>query len=225
MPVQSRAVFVTGGTGYIGGALLPLLLARGHQVRALTRAASAHRLPDGVEPVIGDALDGNAVTGAVRPGETIVHLVGTPHPNPSKAQEFVQVDLASALASIRAAQETQSPHLVYLSVAQPAPMMHEYVAVRTAAERTITGARLTATFLRPWYVLGPGHRWPYLLLPMYAIASWVPRLRDGSRRLGLVTLRQMVQALIFAIEHPPAPATVRIVDVPAIRAAVIDPRQ
>jgi uncharacterized protein YbjT (DUF2867 family) len=219
MPVHSRAVFVTGGTGYIGGALLPLLLARGHHVRALTRAGSARRLPAGVDAVIGDALDGDSVVRAVRPGETIVHLVGTPHPNPSKTQEFLRVDLAAALASIRAAQESQSPHLIYLSVAQPAPMMHEYIAVRSAAERTIAGAKLTATCLRPWYVLGPGHRWPYLLTPMYAVASVVPSLRDGSRRLGLVTLRQMATALLHAVEQPPAAGSVRIVDVPAIRQA------
>jgi len=73
---------------------------------------------------------------------------------------------------------------------------------------------LTATILRPWYVLGPGHRWPYLLLPGYWLLERLPRTRDAARRLGLVTLDQMVAAILAAIEHPPAGA--RIVEVPQI---------
>jgi hypothetical protein len=66
-------------------------------------------------------------------------------------------------------------------------------------------------------VLGPGHRWPYLLLPGYWLAEHLPATRESARRLGLVTLAQMLAALVFAVEHP---ATgIRVVDVPGIRAA------
>ena len=81
----------------------------------------------------------------------------------------------------------------------------------------IQDRQLNATVLRPWYVLGPGHRWPYALLPFYKLAEWLPFTRDGAHRLGLVTLRQMVLALVEAVEKP-APG-VRIVGVPEIRAA------
>lgn len=219
MAQEPRRVFVTGGTGYIGGKLIPTLLSRGHQVRALTRAGSERKVAPGAIAVTGDALDAASVAAAVQRGETIVHLVGTPHPNPSKAAEFLRVDLASALATVHAAQQVAVPHLVFLSVAQPAPMMHDYVNARAQAERAIAEAKLTASVLRPWYVLGPGHRWPMVLVPLYAIASKVPSLRDGAERMGLVTLAQMVKALVLAVETPPAPGTIRVVDVPAIRAA------
>ena len=57
MSQKTRAVFVTGGTGYIGAALIPSLLSRGHSVRALTRPASSQRLPVGVTPVVGDVRE------------------------------------------------------------------------------------------------------------------------------------------------------------------------
>jgi len=71
----------------------------------------------------------------------------------------------------------------------------------------------------PWHVLGPAYRWPLLLLPLYALLRRIPATR-GADRLGLVTPRQMVAALVQAVEHP-AQGT-RIVDVPAIRAGIPD---
>ena len=65
--------------------------------------------------------------------------------------------------------------LVYVSVAQPVPIMRAHMAVRAAGERMIREAGLTATVLRPWYVLGPGHRWAMILVPLYKIAELVPR--------------------------------------------------
>jgi uncharacterized protein YbjT (DUF2867 family) len=214
-----RTVFVTGGTGYVGRPLVERLVARGHRVRALARPRSAARLPDGAEAVLGDALDARTFADAVAPADTLVHLVGTPHPSPSKAAEFRSVDLASLAASVEAACDAGVRHLVYVSVAHPAPVMRAYVAARIEGERLVRASGLAATVLRPWYVLGPGHRWPLALVPLYALAERLPRFRDGARRLGLVTHARMLAALVEAVEHPPPAGAVRALDVPDIRRA------
>ena len=211
-------IFVTGGTGYIGKELIPELVARGHRVRALARPASISSVPAGATPIVGDALDPATFAGALDDKTTLVHLVGTPHPNPSKASEFERVDLASIRASVEAARRASIAHLVYVSVAHPAPVMHAYIAARIAGEAAVVGSGLRATILRPWYVVGPGHWWPLMLAPLYAIGEWLPGMRESARRLGLVTLPQMVAALVRAIEEPLA-ERVRYVDVAAIRAA------
>lgn len=215
-------VFVTGGTGYIGQRLVTTLVARGHSIRALVRPASANRLPDKIAAVIGNALDEASFASALSAGDTLVHLVGTPHPSPSKAAEFERVDLASIRASVAAARRASIAHLVYVSVAHPAPAMHAYVAARVAGEVSIADAKLTATILRPWYVIGPGHWWPLALVPFYALGELLPPTREAARRLGLVSIAQMVRALVQAVESPPPPGTRRIVDVPAIRRAQLD---
>src|SRR5262249_44208260 len=103
----------------------------------------------------------------VAPADTFVHLVGVSHPSPSKAPLFRSVDLKSLETAVRAAQSAQVKHFVYISVAHPAPVMKAYIAVREECEQIIRNSGLNASILRPWYVLGPGHRWPYALLPMY----------------------------------------------------------
>jgi uncharacterized protein YbjT (DUF2867 family) len=215
---EPRHAFITGGTGYMGTRLIPALLARGHRVAALVRPGSERKVSAGCEVAIGNALDAASFAGRVAPADTLVHLVGTSHPAPWKAEQFRRVDLASVQAAVEAARMAGVRHFVYLSVAQPAPAMRAYVAVRAECERLIAGAGLAATFVRPWYVLGPGHRWPYALVPIYALLERLPATRDTARRLGLVKLREMVEALVWAVENPAAGR--RIIDVPAIRAAI-----
>jgi len=211
-------ILVTGGTGSIGRNLIPLLLARGHRVRVLTRAESVQRVPAGATSVVGDALSDDSIATALHAGDTLIHLVGTPHPTPSKADQFEKVDLISIRASVNAAQRVKIRHLVYVSVAQPAPIMQAYLWVRSLGEAMIREARLTATIVRPWYVLGPGRRWPKVIMPLYKLAEAIPATRATAERLGLVTIEQFVNAMVSGAENPPASGQ-RIVDVPGIRNA------
>jgi len=218
---DSRRVFITGGTGYIGTALIPILLERGHRLRALVRPGSKAKLPAACEVVSGNALDANSYRQLIRPADTFIHLVGVPHPSRAKAAEFRAIDLVSAREAIDACAELGVHHFVYLSVAHPAPMMmKDYIAVRAECERMIQERHLNSTILRPWYVLGPEHCWPYALLPFYKVCEWLPFTRAAALRLGLVTLDQLILALVEAVESPVQGA--RIVGVPEIRSAQIN---
>ena len=209
---------MTGGTGYLGRELIPQLLKRGHEVRALVREGSESKLPAGCVAVNGNALDKETFSTKIAPAETFVQLVGVPRPSPAKAKQFREIDLVSIRASVPAAVEAGIRHFVYLSVAQPAPIMKAYQEVRREGEQLIRESGLHATILRPWYVLGPGHRWPYLLLPIYKAMELFPSTRESAQRLGLVTLAQMTKALLNAIETDGD--GLRIYDVPRIREAL-----
>ena len=200
-------VFITGATGYIGSALIPALLRRGHGVTALVRSGSESRLPRGVHVVTGNVLEEDSLKAALGDCDTWVQLVGVPHPSPWKANLFRAVDLRAVTASLEALRGSNIRHYVYMSVARPTPTMKAYAEIRAEAEERITALSKTenfaATFLHPFYVLGPGHRWPYALIPLYWLLEKIPFTRQGALRLGLVTREQMVQSLAWAVENPP----------------------
>jgi uncharacterized protein YbjT (DUF2867 family) len=187
-------------------------------VRALIRETSRRRLVAGCEAVVGNVLDSASYAAGVPPADTLVHLVGTPRPSPAKAQQFIDVDLASVRAAIAAAVAAEVRHFIYVSVAQPAPVMKAYLAARSEGEALLRASGLPATVLRPWYVLGPGHRWPHVLLPAYWILERLPATKASARRLGLVTRSQMVRALVGAVANPAS--DMRVVTVEDIRRRV-----
>jgi uncharacterized protein YbjT (DUF2867 family) len=194
----------------MGRNLIMELVRRKYAVQALARHGSEHKLPHGCKVIPGDALDKNSFVLQIPPAETFVQLIGVTHPNPAKKDDFRAVDLGSARAAIDAAREAGIRHFVYVSVAQPAPVMKFYIEVRAEAEKMIRESGMNATILRPWYVLGP-----VLLKPMYWFMERIPAARESAQRLGLVTIEQMVGALVRSIENPAH--GMRILGVPEIR--------
>ena len=187
-------VFVSGGTGYMGKALVKELVAR---------PGSEGKVAAGAEAVSGNALEAESFTERIPPADTFVHLVGTSHPAPWKEREFRAVDLASLGASAGAAASAGVSHFFYVSVAHLALVMKAYIRVRTECEEILASQPFPCTILRAWYVLGPGHWWPVSLKPIYSLLEAIPTTREGARRLGLVSLSQMVPALVWATENPP----------------------
>lgn len=217
-------IFIAGATGYMGRHLIAALGGRGHEIHALVRPGSAGKLPAaaGLSIVEGHALDASTYVTRIPRGSTFVHLVGVAHPSPAKAKEFEAIDLVSIEQAVKAAMTAGVAHFVYVSVAHPAPIMQAYIAVKARGEAMLHASGIPATILRPWYVLGPGHWWPYALVPAYWVLERLPSTRDTARRLGLVTLPQMIAALVNATEHQPS--AIRIIDVPEIGATTLKRR-
>jgi nucleoside-diphosphate-sugar epimerase len=86
--------------------------------------------------------------------------------------------------------------------------MKAYQDVRKEGEEYCLSKKLNCTFIRPWYVLGPGHWWPILLLPFFGIAELIPAWRPKARSKALVTIDQILRALVNAIERKPSPLSI-----------------
>jgi uncharacterized protein YbjT (DUF2867 family) len=211
-----RTIFITGGTGYMGKRLITALLAESFTVKALVRRGSETGLPTGAIPVIADAFDANNFQGEIPAHSIFVQLLGVPHPGPKKKDLFKRIDLASVRASAMAAKHAGVHHFVYVSVAQtPTKIMQDYQQCRATGEGAIINAGLSATFIRPWYVIGPKHYWPLFFLPLFKILEMIPPTSQKAKALRLVYLAQMLKALLFAIKNPVE--GIRIIEIEEIR--------
>jgi len=212
---MARRVFISGGTGYLGRALVQRLVAAGHDVRVLARGGSEGKVAPGAELIRGNALHAATFGQHVAACDTYVHLTGVSHPAPWKGRAFRSIDFASLRASATAAKKGGIAHFIYVSVAQPAPVMKSYIRVRQECEKILAEEGLVSTILRPWYILGPGHWWPAALIPVYKAFGSIGPTRAAAERLGLVKLDQMTGAMRWAVENPPTET--RVLDVPLIR--------
>lgn len=211
-----KTVFLTGGTGYMGSRLIRLLLQRSHEVIVLVRKGSEHKVASGAKAVIADPFDAASFQHLVPSGAVFVQLLGVPHPSPRKKELFYRIDLPSVKASANAAAVAGASHFVYVSVAMTeSRIMKDFQQVRKEGEACVRATGIPCTFIRPWYVLGPGHWWPLLLLPLYGIAALLPAWRQKAKAFGLVTIGQMVRTLLSVIDSEPS--GLRLVEIDGIR--------
>jgi dihydroflavonol-4-reductase len=102
---MATRVLLTGGTGFIGRALLGRLLERGDDVVALARsdAAAAALAARGAAPARGDVLDEEALGAAMRGCELVYHVAGINTLCPPDPIELFHVNVRGAEITVRAA--------------------------------------------------------------------------------------------------------------------------
>jgi uncharacterized protein YbjT (DUF2867 family) len=146
-------MLVTGAGGFVGGALVPELVGRGHRVRAATRHPDRYRGPAGADPRRFD-LDDEASLGPALAGvEVAYYLVH------SMAQQgrFARRDLRHARAFGRAARAAGVDRVVYLSgLGDEGEGLSEHLASRRAVEDALAATGPDLTVLRAAMVLGRG---------------------------------------------------------------------
>ncbi|MFD2781776.1 NAD-dependent epimerase/dehydratase family protein [Novosphingobium pokkalii] len=165
---MERIALVLGVTGGIGGAVARRLVERGWSVRALVRAHSAHRVPQGVSAVIGDAMDGAAVAAAARGATVIVHAVNPPGYRNWNTVVLPMLDNSIAAARVSGAQ-VLLPGTVYNYGPDSLPLIDETApqhavtrkgAIRVEMERRLRAAadagKIRALIVRAGDFFGPG---------------------------------------------------------------------
>jgi uncharacterized protein YbjT (DUF2867 family) len=196
---------VTGATGYIGGRLVPELLAAGHRVRVMTRSRERvrdHPWADQVEIVPADAADGEAVAAACAGTDVVYYLIHALGSGP----EFEATDRRTAEVMARAVRAAGVGRLVYLGALEPeAEQLSPHLRSRTEVASILLASGVPTAVLRAAVVLGSGsasfemlryltERLPVMVTPRWVQSQVQPiAVRDVLRYLvGCATLPSSV---------------------------------
>jgi uncharacterized protein YbjT (DUF2867 family) len=193
-----KKVLVAGASGFIGRALVPALLARGHDVRAAARHVPAGAPP---EPawVACDLLRPETLPAALHGVGCAYYLV---HSLGSAAGDFGQRDRAAASAFVEAAARARLERIVYLGGVAPAGRPSAHLASRLEVGEILRAGPVPALELRASMVIGAGSAsWQIVRdlavrLPAMVLPAW---LRSRSRP---VALGDVIDALCDALDVP-----------------------
>jgi dihydroflavonol-4-reductase len=114
-----KTTFVTGGTGFIGGRLIALLVARGVEVRALARSkAGCEKVKAlGAIPIQGDVTDPASMKEAMRGCEVVFHVAAMYEIGAKYARQMKVVNVDGARNVFETAMAVGVPRIVYTSTA------------------------------------------------------------------------------------------------------------
>jgi uncharacterized protein YbjT (DUF2867 family) len=186
-------VVVTGATGFLGGHVVPLLLDRGHIVKALVRSSSAQQVAVrlGADPLDGNLDDPQSVDHAfgTAGGEALVNLAS--------------LGFGHAPTIVAAAEEAGLNRALFVSTTGiftrlPAPSK----VVRVAAEELIKSSGLDWTIVRPTMIYGtPGDRNMSRLLRFLSRSPVVPLPGGGQGLQQPVHVADLAQAVVYGVER------------------------
>ncbi len=207
---------VTGAGGFLGGALVRALRARGDRVRALVRAAPASPWPASVEELRGDATDPAAVREAVAGCDLVFHLAGVRRG--SDPAEFLRVNAGSTRLLLEACL-ARAPRLARFVLAgslaatgpsrrprredEPLAPVEPYGASKAEAERIALSFRdrLPVAVARAPRIMGPGDRENLLF---FRIARAGLALSFGDRPLSWIDVDDCARGFLLLADRPEA---------------------
>lgn len=198
-------IAVTGATGYIGGRLVPRLLAAGHRVRCLVRSPAKLRdrtfANDArVEIVACDLVDEAATASALRGCSAAYFLV---HSMLAAGRNYADADRRIAASFRRASEASGLPRILYLGgLGETGEGLSEHLSSRREVERELAGGKVPVTVLRAAMILGAGSasfeilRYLVERLPVMITPRWV------STRCQPISVRDVLHYLVAALDVP-----------------------
>ncbi|MBM3990954.1 MAG: NAD(P)-dependent oxidoreductase [Planctomycetes bacterium] len=222
-------ILVTGAGGFLGGAVVRVALARGHDVTALLRGEPRAEPRAELAParvVHGDLAQSTELEALVGGHDAVIHCAASMRNDPTKQQR----DTIDATCALVAALERAGVGRLVLASSlavydhllcgerldESAPLERDlavrgpYVAAKLEVERLARDSRLDARILRPGLIHGEGREWFHHLGLALGGRVWIALC--GSARLPLVSLESCAQAFVLAAEVRQGDFTANIVD-------------
>jgi nucleoside-diphosphate-sugar epimerase len=179
-------VFVTGGTGFTGSHVVPLLLKKGYEVRCLHRPGSDRSiLPQPtIKWALGDVSDSQALSASMQGTDALVNIAS--------------LGFGHADSILRAAKDAGIQRAIFVSTTAIFTQLNpKSKKVRIAAELAIETSGLRYTILRPTMIYGsPRDRNMWRLIRFMRYSPIIPIFGDGNYLQQPIYVGDVAQAIV-----------------------------
>lgn len=205
-------VFLTGGSGFVGSAVLSELLARGYSVNALTHHGKLPASSPELREIHGDLFDPATLNSAIAGCDAVIHLIGIIMEKPSKGITFERMHFEATQQMVDAAKRNDVRRYIQMSALGTRPDgISDYHRTKWKAEQYVRESGLNWTIFRPSLIHGPGGfmqmeaKWarksapPFVAMPYFGKG---PLGLSGSGLLQPVHVQDVARAFVQAIDTP-----------------------
>jgi len=197
-------VVLTGGSGFVGRAVLARLLRAGHVVRLLARNPSSPALrtlanADAVSVFPGDVLSAPTLAPAFEGADAVIHLVGII--SESGASNFSRVHVAGTQNVVAAAQRGGLKRFIHMSALGTRPAaVSRYHRTKWEAEEIVRRSGLSFTIFRPSLIFGPSDQFVNLLATLARVSPVIPILASRQAHFQPLAVEVVAEAFVRALD-------------------------
>lgn len=194
-------VAVTGGTGFVGKAIVRELVSRGHEVSLLVRNVPGPGSPllDGVRFVQGNVVTGDGLAELAEGQDALIHLVGIIRE--SAANTFDAVHRRGSENAVRSAEEAGVGRYLHMSaLGTREDAASEYHRTKWAGEKAVRASGLEWTVFRPSIVFGPEDSFINMLADLMKKSPVMPVFGGGQNLMQPIFVKDVATFYCMALE-------------------------
>ena len=201
-------VLVTGGTGFVGPAVVRATMRHGHDVRLLARKpqeADVRALErEGAEAFQGDMTDAASLRRAVAGVDAVVHLVAIRQGRPEQFERIMIQGTRDLLDASREAGVRRFVLMSALGTSEQTKDLVPYFRAKWEMERDVKGAGIPYVIFRPSFVFGPGGGILPTFVRLARLTPVTPITGSGAQRIQPIWVDEVGEFFARAVTEEAA---------------------
>ena len=195
-------IFISGGSGFVGGHLCRELLSNGHSLKLLahsSRPVDVH----GSESFQGDVTSAADCIKAAADCDAVINLVGIIREFPARGVTFERLHIEATRNMVEAARQSGIKRYLQMSaLGSRKGAVSGYHRSKYAAEELVVASGLDYTIFRPSLIFGPKDAFVNMLAGFIRSSPIVPVIGDGKYRMQPISADDVARCYAIALKKP-----------------------